>query len=413
MVGIDELLIAIGIEEGSTLEELYIMLKEIQGAGGDIKIKLPDDLPTRGQITNIYRRISEMENKVIPRLSEFPQLIDKVKEYIVDMYDDLKFQCVKDEVQEIQEIVRKILSKFPIYKRDVTIAFNKVSEMIESIKQELENPTEDRSEEYYNSLSERMKNAKSEVITFLLGIMRREDTTRQDMEEIYNDLKAISINILESNMVLSDRILENQEDMPREIIKTEIVRKLFKTEIPTDLPIVGDPTSKETVIDSLLESLTDIIMKKASVEKGLDIFRWGPGTQMSRGATREQRNDIAKLLGAEWQSWRNEDIFTKTMIDKAIRPFLEKEMSTEDPNEKVREVLLESVNNLNENVEFTHKLLRQLRAGFQNTQQFEKKISEQITMMDSRVKIIQENTEKEPPEDENLKKDASRKGVLE
>lgn len=496
MSAIDELLIAVGIEEGSTLEELYQMLREIQGAGGTIKLELSEDLPTKGQLTNIYRRITEMENRLMPMLSVFPESVDKLKEYMLDLYEGLREQFIKDEIREIDEIVRKILNKFPTYKRDVTVAFNKATEEMEDIKGKLDSlrddlleaETEDRRDEiidtrfdellseimslefdeskkeYFNDkfdeLKLSLKEAREKELEFVLKILKMEKPS--DKETVIKEKlleKEILERIIEKQEIIKEEskeqkietekdekierttiireVLKEQlfpkEELQREAIKEEIINNLFKTEIPKDLPMVDPrPEKMISVLDTLIETITNILQGKTEMETGLEKWTSGHGTIVGRGSTREQRTEFGALFGIKWPGWQEGMPNVRKIMDEVIKPFIKekkgelrplddvKEMIQqlidkseeveEEENDAVRQALLDSIKNLDKTVDYNYKILRMLRSGFEVSQKFEKAISQQITLMDGRVKDIHDKVSRQSIEDETFKKDSNKKG---
>jgi len=106
---IDELMISVAIQEGSNLEELYEMLKEIQQTG-KIKIEMPD-VPTKQQITRIQARITETTNNIIKLLKTFPNLWESIKDILLKNIEsltklveviDITTEDIKDKIVDIK-----------------------------------------------------------------------------------------------------------------------------------------------------------------------------------------------------------------------------------------------------------------------------------------------------------------------
>ena len=93
---IDELLIAVRIEQGSNLMALYEMLKELMGAGGGVNIEFPWT-PAKSTWTNMVKTLNKLAeccrklHEVIPAMGQelkdfFQQQFENVRDTIIDQF---------------------------------------------------------------------------------------------------------------------------------------------------------------------------------------------------------------------------------------------------------------------------------------------------------------------------------------
>jgi len=105
MSEIDKLLIAVGIDEGSKLDELYNMLKQLQSVG-KIEIEIPD-MPTKGQLSYIRGRIKILTDMIKPMINKFPEIEESLKDIVENALkegaNDLR-NFLKTEIEQIETI---------------------------------------------------------------------------------------------------------------------------------------------------------------------------------------------------------------------------------------------------------------------------------------------------------------------
>lgn len=115
---IDELLISIGIEEGSNLAELYTMLQEIQSGGGNIQVDL-SGLPSRQQVTGIGTRIDNLVNTITAQLQTSPEIAPALLESIVSLAESMA-----QSVETIRNLEHAILTDFSRIESSANILSN-------------------------------------------------------------------------------------------------------------------------------------------------------------------------------------------------------------------------------------------------------------------------------------------------
>jgi hypothetical protein len=231
---IDELLISVGIEEGSNLEELHNMLQEIQAGGGRIEVEIAD-LPTRGQITAINRRITQVQNALLAELRRMPEITPAILE------------ALNNAIANIQE-VRNV----------VTALQHGILEDLFRVKQS----------------TDILTNSLGWIETSTIGSYKLYEVGREMVKVINEVFEFLKANLGDEGF--AEELNEKLDRLKEQCVKKEVQDMIFRLrKIKDYLPSIKRHTTQRTneVINELNDSL--LLIKNATdfIREKLDTMR--------------------------------------------------------------------------------------------------------------------------------------------
>ena len=233
----DEMLISVEIEQGSKLEELYNMLKDLQQAGGKIKLEIPDEeieeiaLPIR----IVSERIKGLLEVLKSLTTKFPELIDELKKLANETLQEIK-DFINDFVEwgnklryDLNDRLKKILNGVATVKKQTS----------KTITGELDTDLSNKVDDILKIITKNFADILAQLITVgnrisgYSGSIKRsgDKVIKEVVEEIQNlkslisseDINAIIESIMQLRVVynkLVDVIQQNKQEYLKHLVAT-------------------------------------------------------------------------------------------------------------------------------------------------------------------------------------------------
>jgi len=233
----DEMLISVEIEQGSKLEELYNMLKDLQQAGGKIKLEIPDEeieeiaLPIR----IVSERIKGLLEVLKSLTTKFPELIDELKKLADETLQEIK-DFINDFVEWGNELKRDIFDRLKKILNDVAAVKKQTSKTITG---ELDTDLSNKVDDILKIITKNFADILAQLITVgnrisgYSGSIKRsgDKVIKEVVEEIQNlkslisseDINAIIESIMQLRVVynkLVDVIQQNKQEYLKHLVAT-------------------------------------------------------------------------------------------------------------------------------------------------------------------------------------------------
>ena len=309
MSEIDKLLISVGIDEGSNLDELYQMLKQLETTG-KIELEIPDMI-TQRQFARLGTRITNLSNKLKPLIEKFPEIEPSIrtmfKEIIVQKIDEIlkiverslkegfgkdiksilksiEEQTIREPVLEILEIVRKIRGQFQTFQARLAMQMRRefdkidINGQIVALEENLKGflNIEDLYEDI-NLTNENiieLKNRINNVLGIIEGLSKNLEeikTESPELEEIKTQMRLLQVGVNETVKIgmfnkivdqlseLRDRSIKMFEEVETDYnIMQYDVRKIFSRLTSMKLPIT---IIRDTVSNTIKKRFEEIAKK--------------------------------------------------------------------------------------------------------------------------------------------------------
>lgn len=362
---IEELLISVEIEQGSKMEELHQMLKDLKDSGGKIEVEIPVEKFEQlgNKITSINRRVGELANVLKPLIVKFPNMIEEVKGLASSVLEELtefvksyntfsenlkrqlseKLTSIINNVLEIQSAISKttiikgiddeITNKLDSFYQNVVDLVNQMVIKLEEVSRKVSANTG-----YVTRKGNETIKAVVDEIQKLKSSPSFEDISKilDRLTEIHSNVLDLSTEIDNIKELLSVNNLPNLDQITTDITEllNDFIKPLFESVEDRLTQMYGDifniPREQRGELEKLREEFSELKenIEKIATETNLNF--WG-----TFDAVKQIRDRINKIKSKDPEALKAiDDLFKnglkefKDKLDNNLRGIIEPELNT-------------------------------------------------------------------------------------
>lgn len=241
MSAIDQLLIAVKIQEDSRLEELYKMLKDLEATGGKIRIEIPD-MPTKAQ----YRERTKAFNDLIKEIKKLESLFPELKQDLADI--------IEEKLEEMAQLVGSAVQLFDVLSQMWSNMDTKINEL------------KVLTADINYSITDLIKKIENELLN-QEDLDSMQISIIQYINEIYDNLTGFIQNLKDSNI-----------DPNFDKIKLNAARLINLAE---DIRSMVQSTPTVSMIDNLVSKVEDLKQSLENEVSQIKLSFWGVEIEMN------------------------------------------------------------------------------------------------------------------------------------